>query len=340
MPAAHAPSPVLEPPTMGNMEASGANIPEQAAYQGKPLAVIDLVDDPSQQGQTEYTGEGRYDSELSGFSISVLEMNAVHGSGTWKSKKGIDETHKASLLIFRLKMTDTNRSRNRRIKNFVLRLRFKSADSKAKPDRDPWLATYAPAQENQVGLLKTSVLRSKKLSGTIKFDVDANPAPIVLGAELGADTSWEWEKDVWAVVSGSEHQSPFSNQRQGRHNVVQWAISENQSQQMITDSIDVAVLLRRPDDSPFIVEFEKTKATIDLSHSIAAAAKGAGNAVRDLVGEGTLQKRSHTYDPVKDEDGMQPPGVQPTALHEVEDVKKLEKFAFLHVLGDVRGIRY
>lgn len=236
----------------------------------------------------------------------------MHGSSLWLSTKtGQLNSSSAALLVYRI-------------------------NPHAREGDDPFAVCYAPAQEHNIGLLKTTVLRTKQREGKITLDVDANPAPVVLGGELGGDNSWEWERDVWTTMSGTEHETPPAINR-GGPDIVQWAIGENKFAKKIIDRCDVAILLRRPKDGPFIVEFSGVKASVDWQYSFAETANKAGEVWEDLVGDETVSTKKHTYDVT--EHGVCPEGVGPTALHELEVGTKLEKYAFMHILGEVRGIK-
>ncbi|KAG4443313.1 hypothetical protein IFR05_001182 [Cadophora sp. M221] len=307
-------------------------------YDGESILEINLTDDPNEQGQTRLPlGSSRFASETSGFSLTIRELYAVHGTGIWDSKAG----EFASLLILRVKAFDRDTSRGRRIKNVEARLRFKSEAASPLPKDDPYIVCFAPAQEHKIGLLPTSVLRTKHASHAISLDVDANPAPINAGFQLGGDNSWEWKKDIWATLAGEAYQSPVGRGRLG-DNVVHWTISENDKAHQIMDTVDVGILLRRPNDSKFTISFSQVKVTVDMRYAINAgvqeAIDGAIDMARSLVGYESVPTNLHTYDPTKQ--GKRPAGVVDGNLHLLEEGTELEKFAFMHILERVRGIRY
>jgi hypothetical protein len=303
-------------------------------YGGVPILEIDLIDNPNEEGQTRVAlGDGRFAREASGFSVKIRELYAVHGTGTWDSKA----EQFASLLIFRIKTVDNNPSRGRRIKNVEVRLRFKSAVADSLPKDDPYIVCFAPAQEHKIGLLPTSVLRSKHENHSISLDIDANPAPITGGAELGGDNSWDWEKDVWATIVGEGHQVPWGRGRLGE-NIVHWTISENEKAHQIMDTVDVGILLRRPNNSPFTVDFSEVKATVDKRYAVAVGVQEAINKGRGLISDESVPTKSHTYNPVKQ--GKWPASVTDKDLNLLEEGSELEKYTFMHILGRVRGIRY
>jgi hypothetical protein len=309
--------------------------PAEDTYDGEPILEIDLIDDPDQQGQTRLPlGVSRFARETSGFSLKIRELYAVHGTGTWNSQAG----QFASLLIYRIKTLDNDPSRVRRIKNVTARLRFKSAVANSLPKDDPYILCFAPAQKHKIGLLPTSVFRTKHENHSISLDIDANPAPITGGAKLGGDNSWEWKKDVWATLVGEGHQSPFGRGRLG-DNVVHWTISENDKAHQIMDTVDVGILLRRPNNSPFTVDFSQVKATVDMRY---AAHVGVQEAIdkgrRLLIGNESMPTNTHTYDPTKQ--GKWPADVTDKDLNLLEEEAELERFAFMHALERVRGIKY
>jgi hypothetical protein len=307
-------------------------------YEGQSLLEVDLVDDPSKQGETHAPlGEGRYGREVSGFAITLRELHCVHGSGEWPSKKtGQLEKSFATLLVYRIKLTDYNPSRGRRLKNLVVRLRFKSEMPKAKDADEPFIVCYAPAQDHDISLLKTKLLRTKNRTRVISLDVDANPAPVVLRGELGVNDSWEWEKDVWATMSGTALETPPGIHRRGP-DMVQWVIGENKFAETIINSCDVAILLRRPNDSPFTVEFSGIKASVDARYTLADALRKTGETWAELVGDESSTRNKYTYNTT--DHGNCPEGVNSAALHELEVGNELEKYAFMHISEEMRGVR-
>lgn len=206
------------------------------------------------------------------------------------------------------------------------------------PKDDPYIVCFAPAQEHKIGLLPTSVSRTKTKSHGISLDIDANPAPITAGTELNHENGWEWKKDVWATLVGEGHQSPFGRGRLG-DNVVHWTISENDKAHQIMDTVDVGILLRRPNDSKnFSINFSQVKATVDTRYAVNVGVQEAVDKVNSLVGNESVPTNIHTYNPTKQ--GKLPAGVDKNNLHLLEAGTELEKFAFMHILDRVRGIRY
>lgn len=303
-------------------------------YDGESILEVDLIDDPEDDGQTRIPlGETRYGNETSGFSLKIRELHAVHGTGTWDCKPD----QPASLLILRIKTIDSKPCRGRRIKNVVARLRFKSVKEHGLPEDDPYIVCFAPAQEHKIGLLPTSLLREKHHNQTISFDVDANPAPVVLGSELGNENSWQWTRDVWATLAAEAHQVPYGRGRLG-DNVVHWTISENERARQIMDTVDVGILLRRPNDLPFTVDFSEVKVTVDWRFALAEAAQEVRDSIRRLVGDESVPTKTHTYDPATQ--GKLPAGVTDKNLNVLEGETNLEKFTFMHILQRTRGIKY
>jgi hypothetical protein len=123
---------------------------------------------------------------------------------------------------------------------------------------------------------------------------------------------------------------------------VEWIIGENKYAKRIANSFDVAILLRRPDDSSFKMKFLHVEASIDVGFSITAAVHNAKEKIKKFLGlydEETTPLSSHTYDP-----SVQ--GIHPTKesfkkdkLHLLEDGSALEEYAFIRILGEVRGVR-
>jgi hypothetical protein len=305
--------------------------------EGRQLLDINLIDDPKPKGQSRTKlGDGRYVSEVSDFSITVRELCAAHG--TWEKDKTPQE--KASLLVLRFQILDHDPSRGRRFKSVRVGIRFSSAVEGASIKDDPYLSNFAPAKDGTIGFVSTTVLRSKKKSGEISLDIDADPSPVVLGAKLAVESGWEWERDVTATMSAFAKPLPYNKTRLGE-NYVEWVIGENKFAKKIADSYDVAILLRRPDNSPFKMEFPMVKAHIDVRYLLAAATSKAGEYAKDYFGltdpETDLPK-SYTYFP--DVQGTHPdkPNFKSDDLHLLEQGAALEEYAFIRVLGEVRGV--
>ncbi len=243
---------------------------------GRTLATFAIVDENVEGGVTrEKLGRLLLDNKASGFTITILERDVVHG--LWK--KDNPKEGKASLLIFHVKAHDSDRSRGRRFKNIRVGIRFASAKENAKLVDDPRVACYGPAQSHDIGLIPTAVLREKKRSREISIDVDANPAPVTFGLGFTADDKFEYEKHVCATISTRASQEPYSPLRKGEVNFVEWTLGENKYEKLNLNSIDIAVLLRRRDDSPFLVDFSSIDATVDTLYTAKVNGKRVKNAL-------------------------------------------------------------
>ena len=241
-----------------------SNQEETEIVAGRALATFAIVDENAEGGVTrEKLGRLLLDKKASGFTITILERDVVHGF--WKKDNPKDG--KASLLIFHVKAHDSDRSRGRRFKNIRVGIRFSSAKENAKLIDDPKVACYGPAQNHDIGLIPTAVLREKKRTREISIDVDANPAPVTFGLGFTADDKFEYEKHVCATISTRASQEPYSPLRKGDVNFVEWTLGENKYEKLNVNSIDIAVLLRRRDDSPFLVDFSSIDATVDTLYS-------------------------------------------------------------------------
>lgn len=309
--------------------------PDQAA-EGRLLLDIGLAEDSTTKGESHTLGHGRYLSEVSDFSITVRELYAAHG--IWEKSK--DPQERASLLVLRVQLVDHDPSRGRRFQSVRVGIRFSSAGKGAAAEDDPYLSNFAPARDGAIGFVSTTVLRSKKESGEISLDVDANPAPVVLGAKLAVESGWEWEKYVTATMSTQAKPLPYRKTRLGA-NYVEWIIGENKYAKTIGDSYDVAILLRRPNNSSFKMEFPVVKAHIDTRYSTATAVSEVGAKIKEYLGlkdpETDLPK-SHTYSP--DVQGLHPDktSFRCDDLHLLDTKAAAEEYAFIRVLGDVRGV--
>ncbi|KAH0552917.1 hypothetical protein GP486_006882 [Trichoglossum hirsutum] len=307
--------------------------------EGVPLLQIHLIERPDEQGTARTNvGDGRYLMEASGFSITVRELHAAHGYWIKSTNPG----EKASLLVLRIQAVDHYPSRGRRFKSIRVGIRFSSTtgNNASGPD-GPYISTFAPAKDETISFLSTKVLRQKKQSGDISLNVDASQMPIVANASLSGEKGWMWGKDVPATMTIFSKQQPFNKSRKG-DNYVEWIIGENNYAKRIASSCDVAILLRRPDDSPFKMEFPIVEATIDAGFAMATAAHKAKENIKKLLGlndEETELPKSHTYNP--SEQGTHPTkeSFKKDEMHLLEEGSVLEEYAFIRTLGEVRGVR-
>lgn len=140
-----------------------------------------------------------------------------------------------------------------------------------------------------------------------------------------------------ATVSGTAGQRPYSKGRDGE-NFVEWAIGENENEKRNADSVDVAVLLRRPNDAPFWLDFNGVKASIDFLYSVKEKLKDAKEGIKDLIGV-EVAPDIWTYDPPS-KPGDDLAGVDRKNMKALQEGDVLETYAFIHILDKTRAVRY
>ncbi|KAK3684175.1 hypothetical protein B0T22DRAFT_539092 [Podospora appendiculata] len=286
---------------------------------------VPFVDDPEEQGTNRtYLGNPLFQLETSGFTSTVTEQYVLHGRLTKE-----DETP-ASLVIVHFSLHRDSRVGSRRFRKVTIGLTFTSASGQ--PSEDPAIRCFAPAQDGNIGVIPTTVLRQseREAKGSAKLDGGAI-APVSLGFVYGRKDQSQWDEHLLAIVSAKSEASSRTRDREG-YNVVKFTITENHAQKQIPDSYQLAVVLERKNNEPFLVK-AKVDASVDALYSLAGATKS-------LIG---LKQPVKTYHPAaKTELGKldypEDAKVDSSALGLLVNGRELDNFAYVHVVEQVTPV--
>ncbi|KAK0612771.1 hypothetical protein B0T17DRAFT_511150 [Bombardia bombarda] len=282
---------------------------------------VPFIEDPLEQGTNRtYLGNPIFQVEASGFTSTVTEQYVLHGYLTKEGKEP------ASLVVVHFSLHRDSSVRSRRFRKVTISLTFSSASRQ--PSDDPAIRCFSPAQDGDIGVIPTAVLRRKQNNREVSAKVEVAPAPVNLGFLYGWKDEAEWEQHLVATVSAKVEPSSRTRDRVG-YNVVTWTMTENHRQKKMPGSYQLAVILERKNDEPFIVK-AKVDASVDLLHALADAPKS-------LIG---LKQPVKTYDPAKRAEWgkleyPEQAEIDGDALGLLVNGRELDRFAYVHVVEQV-----
>jgi len=291
---------------------------------------IPFIPDPDIHGTNRtHLGTTLAQVDLTGFASTVRERYVLHGH------LGDASQTPATLFVVHFRLHRDSSLKSRRFRRVRLSLTFTCPAGGGASD-DPAILCFAPAQDGDVGVIPTAVLRRSAHNGEATAGVDAAAAAGVnMGFKYGWEKEAEWSQHELATVSGTASESVFARDREGACNVVTWTVEENGRQRRIPDSYQLAVVVeRRGGELPVQVRAE-VDASVDWIY-------GAAEVSQRMVG---LRRPAKVYDPGRvREIGVLEPGpghggaplVEADSLARLVRGTELDKLTYVHVVEHVQ----
>ncbi|KAK0723275.1 hypothetical protein B0T26DRAFT_257276 [Lasiosphaeria miniovina] len=285
---------------------------------------VPLIFDPNEQGTNRtYLGNPIIQVEASGFTTTVTEQFVLHGQLSSSNKVP------ASLVVVHFSLHRDTSSKNRRFRHVTVGLTFTSSSDQ--PADDPAIRCFAPAQDGSIGVILTTVVRQQQHNASASAKVDAAPAPINLGFSYEWKNQADWDQHVFATVSAKASMSTRTRDREG-NNVVEWTVTENDREKQIPDSYQLAVIIERKNNNPFIVQ-AKVDASVDVLYALKEATKR-------VIG---VRRPFKTYDPDKrSETGKleypENAKIDGAELGSLVSGRELDKYSYVHIVEQVTPV--
>jgi hypothetical protein len=285
---------------------------------------VPFIENPDEQGTNRtYLGNPLLQVDITGFTYTVTEQYVLHGQCSKEANTP------ASLVVVHFNLHRDSSVEHRRFRKVTIALTFTSTSDE--PADDPVIRCFAPAQEGEIGVIPTTVLRQKEQHGNVSAEAKADPIPIGLGFLYGWKDNSEWQQHLLATVSAKPGVSSFAREREG-HNVVEWTINENGCERRLPDSYQFAVLIERSNDQPFTV-----KAKVDASVDALYAVAGTTKSLKSLIG---LRQPVKTYDPAKKAEVGKLGYPEDAKIDSAElglliNGRELDKYSYVHVVEQV-----
>ncbi|KAF2802519.1 uncharacterized protein BDZ99DRAFT_206205 [Mytilinidion resinicola] len=221
---------------------------------------LELYEDPSLTGTArEELLTALHEHEASKFRITVRQKCLVHGTYT-------DNSDPATLLGLQFELRKTDAGQHRRFRHFKVALRFET-EPLQQPAQDPFVKSFAPAQQGVIYLLPTLVHKTVETNKEASLGVQQDPVPLSLALTAGKTKGEEWDQMRKATISAQAYKTHSRGGGRGGEDVVEWTFTENEKEESLPDTFTVAVVLRRIGDARFKVHFD-IEAKIDFWYGL------------------------------------------------------------------------
>jgi len=252
--------------------------------------------------------------ESSGFIITLRWLHAIHG------KYSKEDSTPATLLVFRVILSNSNSSATRRYKHFRLELKFENiGEGKGDMWEQPYVRDFAPLHKGSITLDES--VESHGENSSKEAAIEGGPEYVKLSAKAVKEKTKDKEQKFAMSLEAGKKESGGRG-RQGE-DIVWWNFKENPSQKRgVVDSFGVVIVIKRSDEFPddnFVVRCAM-KATIDFKYRV-------DDKIRELTGE---REEPFTFNP-KTKSRVIPKGLELDALGDYVDSGEFAKLAFLHV---------
>lgn len=259
----------------------------------------------------------------SGFNIKINQKYVVHGFYD-------GEENPASLIVYEIRLTSDKKSHKRRIRYLKVSLRFE-ADPRGEPAQDPYLISWEPAGRGEVYIYPTPVSYTDEKRNTTSASLKKDPVEASYQHE--STGSRTYDRNDKALCTADPDETQIRGEGRKGPDVIQWQLLENKSQELLPDSFNAAMVVRRAPGLNFRVIFGAS-IEVDFWYDLSLAF----NQVKNILPFKGSRELSKVYDVAIQ--GNVPAGLDDKNLKELVDRDGLDDFWGFHTPEEVNVTRH